>query len=167
MESLPSMKRSVEKTDPPSKAAEGTPVLKIVDNFSWHLVLIVPEGLQKGWHYNIYLKETGEKVRGKLVELDEEQGVGTFHVGVDLKDLVDLRKVEVQVSTKTYTGKIIPMEAINVDDLSGQGVYVMTSRGKKFIPIEIIYQDGGQAIVEGVKLGDKLIIAKKGFRWRR
>ena len=159
------IKADNKNTPPPLKAKVGKQLLKIIDNFSWHLILDIEEDMRKGWYYNINLADTGERVRAKLVDFNEDKTVGTFYIGIDLKDLIDSRKVTVEVFTQTHTGKLIPVNAI-FENEGTEGIYLMDQGTKKFKPIKIIEQNEEHAIVEGVKLGDKILIAKRGNPWK-
>jgi len=158
--------KKADKAAPPAKASSGGSILKIVDNFTWYLALKTPKDLQKGWYYNIQSDETGGRVKAKLTDVYEDTGIGVFHVGVDLKELIDSRKIAIRLITKVYNGLLIPDSAI-FDKEGVRGVYIMTSGKKVFKPLKIIFEYDGKAIVEGVKLGDKLLLNKRDAVWIR
>lgn len=165
---LQSIKSQVPEREIPPAAGINKPVLKIVDNFSWYLAVDIKNAeLRTGKNYDIIIKKSpvNEKIRAKLVDIHENNTVGIFLIEKDLPEIMKFRRVNVEIIIQTATGNMVPLSAIvNVD--GNEGVYLLEGRSKVFRPVKIIADDGFNVIVEGLKLGDRILIDKKGLIWK-
>ncbi|HHW02955.1 MAG TPA: hypothetical protein GXX35_09105 [Thermoanaerobacterales bacterium] len=152
----------------PSYATVRRPVLKIVDNFSYYMAVDIKNAtLKEGKNYNIVIKTSdfSKKIPAELVDIHENDRVGIFLIEKDLPEIINFRRVDVEIITQTATGSIIPLSGIvNVD--GSEGVYLLDGRNRVFRAVKIIASDGSNAVVEGLKLGDRILIDKKGLTWK-
>jgi putative membrane fusion protein len=151
-------KREAENSGQVITATAGKPVLKIVDNFTSFLVFDIGNNrLEKGKSYDVRLPATGTRVKGKVIDVYEDSPVGIILIDKDLPELFDSRKVEIEVLTENYTGNLIPTSCLV--SLDGQvGVYLIEHGEKVFTPVNVIAKSDGKAIVEGLKLGDRILL---------
>ncbi|WP_422448198.1 HlyD family efflux transporter periplasmic adaptor subunit [Thermoanaerobacterium sp. DL9XJH110] len=152
------IKRDAENSGQVITATAGKPVLKIVDNFTSFLVFDTGNNrLEKGKSYDVRLPATGTRVKGKVIDVYEDGHVGVILIDEDLPELFDSRKVEIEVLTENYTGNLIPTSCLV--SLDGRvGVYLLEQGEKVFTPVKVIAKSGDKAIVEGLKLGDRILI---------
>ncbi|MCG1013380.1 hypothetical protein JT739_12385 [Tepidanaerobacter sp. GT38] len=132
------------------------PVLKIIDNFSWYIALKPEKTLKEGREYYIKINDD-EKIKARLIKINEE-GIGFFLVNTDLDSLLDSRKVKVEIILGTYSGAMIPKNAIFTDDGGEKGVYIIERGKRRFKPVEPVIEDEYNVIVEGLKQGDKILL---------
>lgn len=152
----------------PEIADINRPILKIVDNFAWYLVADVRNcKLKVGKSYEITIKqsEMNEKIKGKLLNVHDTSTVGVFMVQKDIPEMMEFRKVNLEIVTETATGNMIPLSGlVNVD--GNQGVYLIEGGSRVFRPVEVVASNDSYAIVEGLKLGDKILLGEKGYIWK-
>lgn len=132
------------------------PVLKIIDNFSWYIALKPEKTLKEGREYYIKINDD-EKIKARLIKINEE-GIGFFLVNTDLDSLLDSRKVKVEIILGTYSGAMIPKNALFTDDGGEKGVYIIERGKRRFKPVEPVIEDEYNVIVEGLKQGDKILL---------
>jgi len=165
---LQSVENQARKQDVPVTAGINKPVMKIVDNFAWYLAADIGNTEMKtGKNYNIIIKATdfSEEIRAKLVEVSGNNSVGIFMIEKDLPEIMDLRKVNVEIITETVTGYMVPLSGI-VEIDGSKGVYLTGGGNRVFQPVKIIAGDDVSAVVEGLKLGDRISIDEKGLTWK-
>lgn len=153
----------------PVTAVINRPVLKIMDNFAWYLASDIKNSeLKVGKNYDIVIKQSdmSEKIRAKLVDIHDNNSVGVFLVEKDIPEMMKFRKVNLEIITETATGNMIPVSGIvNVD--GNEGVYLLEGGSRVFRAIKVISSDGSYAIVDGLKLGDRiLLLGEKGSVWK-
>lgn len=154
--------KEVEKKDiSTAKAKGGKPVLKIVDNSCWYFVVDLKDNeLKIGRNYYINLSDIKVELKAKLLNVYKQSGssnIGVFLAKNDLPEIVDNRKIKVEILTEKHTGTVVPLSGIFVVD-DTKGVYLKNTRKKVFKPIEVIIDDGKKAVVDGLKIGDTILI---------
>lgn len=143
---------------PPTLVALKQPVLKIVDNFSWHIAMkIESSAMEEGKTYEVTFPEIQDTLRAKLVSLHGNPKVGVFSINREIQNFADMRKTQVEIITDKKSGKLIPVSSI-VEEDGTQGVYCLENRRRKFKPVDVLIQDDANAIVDGLKLGDKILL---------
>lgn len=160
---LQNIKREPKKKNLPTNINANQTVLKLIDNFSWYIALDTKKELKEGRYYYICIEGVDEKVKAKLIDVHGDVPVGVFSINQDLQSLIDSRKIEVEVMVRTHTGHLVPNRAIFSKDQE-EGAYVLEKGRKKFKAVEIVAQNETDAIVEGLKLGDKILLNKRGIR---
>ncbi len=138
-------------------------VLKIIDNFSCGIVSEIVKDMEKGKYYKIKFEGIEDNIiNAKLVNVIEANDgrLGIFSFERDFPGFIDLRKIRVEIITKVYTGNIVPLEGIMTKD-GNEGVYVLHKRRKIFKPVKVIAKDYQNAVVDGLKTGDRILTNMK------
>lgn len=139
-------------------------VLKIVDNLSLNIVTQWNgESLKLGWKYTLKFPQLGFEVKAELKELSESRKTTVFSAKEVPFELLDERKVPVEIVARTYKGIGVPVSAI-INDNGQEGVLLFFDGRLIFKPVKVVARDDKIAIVEGVKLGDRVIV-KRGLIW--
>lgn len=133
-----------------------TPVIKIIDNFNFYLLLKIDKSMKQGKNYEIVINDSGERARAKLVSIYGDEPVGIFLINKDIKELIDLRKINVQVFTQIDSGNIIPVSGLFENDDKVKGVYILKRGRKIFKPVDVVSKDEDNIIVNGLQKGDKI-----------
>jgi len=140
-------------------------VLKIVDNFSLYIVTQSNrEDLQEGRRYTLRFPELNLEVKADLKKISEEEQTAVFSVKEVPFELLDRRKVDVEIVVRTYSGIGVPVSAI-VPSKGKEGVFLFYEGKLSFKPVRVVAKDDEKAIVDGLKVGDRVLI-KRGFLWR-
>jgi|GEM_PF-1505527 len=149
---------NIREQNIPSTVALKQPILKVVDNFSWQIAVeIKDDSLKEGKIYEISFPETQDTVMAKLENLHGTPQVGIFTITREIKSFADMRKTEVEIISDKKSGKLVPRSSIVSQD-GVKGVYCLEEGRKKFKPVEILIEDETFAIVDGLKLGDKILL---------
>lgn len=157
---LEQIKREIKNVEPTTFANVNEPVMKIVDNYSGYLIINIKnnEQLKKGKSYDIEIEayEKPEKIKAKLIDIHDNGAVGVFSVDKDISELLNFRKINVTVFAETITGNVIPKASI-VDSDGKKGVFIIEGGKRIFHEIKVVETDESNAIVEGLKIGDKVL----------
>lgn len=134
------------------------PVLKIIDNFSYYIAVPMKIKLQEGKNYVVEFTGFDKTAKGKLIQTaNKSKTLGIFRLNSDIEELLNERKVEVEVLIDNFYGKIVPVDGLVT--LEGQeGVYLIQRRNQVFKPVKVIAKNDEYAIVEGLKIGDKILL---------
>lgn len=146
----------------PSSVEMNQPVLKIVDNYSWYLIVPLEEKLDEGKNYEIEMLDSQRIIKAKLKKFtdDDEKPLAVFIMNKDLDELFEKRWVKVKIHTKTHYGNIVPISAL-VEKDNKIGVTIQKRRRRMFKAVDVIAQDKQYAVVKGLKIGDKIILNKR------
>ncbi|MDN5331609.1 MAG: hypothetical protein PWP45_834 [Tepidanaerobacteraceae bacterium] len=140
-------------------------VLKIVDNLSLNIVTQWDgEDLNVGGKYTLKFPQLGVEVKADLKEVCKNEKIAVFSTKEVPFELLDKRKVEVEIVVRMYEGIGVPISAI-VNDGGQEGVLLFFDGRLFFKPVNVVARDDEIAIVEGVKLGDRVMV-KRGLIWR-
>lgn len=161
------------KTAEESRVQSGSPIGKIVNNYSWSAAMLV--GVDDISDLNV-----GDSVSLRFVNMEKETAAGTVSkiTGEDggkavivvtsnryVSGIYSTSVAEAELIKNSYSGFKIPSESIRIKD-GAKGVYVIRSGAARFIPIKISYSDENFSIVsaaEGesrtLKLYDELIVS--------
>ncbi|MGB9813106.1 MAG: HlyD family efflux transporter periplasmic adaptor subunit [Thermovenabulum sp.] len=141
---------------------ENDKVLKIIDNFNMYILADCKGAkLKIGKLYKIELS-SGKNFEARL-ESVFDNGRAIFYINQDLPELYDQRKEKIKIILKNYEGITLPKSAIiRLGDKDG--VYVKEKNRINFKPVDVICEEGGNVIVDGLKPGD-IILVKRGFLW--
>lgn len=157
---LQAVTKYTKKTDVPKDIKTNQPVLKIIDNFSWYIALKTEKELKEGREYYIRIADD-KKIKARLTNINKD-GVGFFLINTDIDSLLDSRKITVEVIMGTYSGSMIPREALLFNN-GEEGVYVLERGERCFKPVELVAEDEDNIIVNGLKQGDKILLNKRGL----
>jgi len=144
------------KADEPKEVRANQPVLKIIDNFSWYIAIKPEKQLKEGTDYYIKI-EDDKKIKARLTNINKD-GIGFFLINTDLNSLLDSRKIKVEVFLRTYSGCMIPKNALFSNDNGEKGVYILERGKRHFKPVELVADDEYNIIVNGLKQGDKILL---------
>lgn len=144
--------------------------IKIVDNFQSYLLVKEPSGknndyIKEGKNYTIkLLSDTKASIRANLTKCIENESnfYCLFSIDNGIEDLVDSRKVSIEVIwNKTY-GLCIPQKAIK-HDTTQDFDYVLRLENSEYsiVPVKVIATNESNAIIENIdeelreKIGNK------------
>ncbi|MGB9840716.1 HlyD family efflux transporter periplasmic adaptor subunit, partial [Thermovenabulum sp.] len=149
----------IEKKD---YVEENEKVLKIIDNFNIYILAECKEkNLKKGRFYNME-SSSGENFSAKLEKI-LGNGRLLFFVNEDLPGLYEKRKEKFKIILKGYEGITLPKSAIiRVGDKDG--VFIKERDKLIYKPVEVIFEEGENVVVGGLKPGD-IILVKRGLLW--
>lgn len=134
------------------------PVLKIIDNYSFYIAVPMDIKLKKGKSYDLLFDGRDEPVKGKLEHIIEDSRyIGVFRLNSDIKELLTARILEVKVLANRFYGKIVPKDSLIISE-GKEGVYVIQRNKKIFKPVKVIARNDHYAVVEGLKIGDKILL---------
>lgn len=153
---LQAVSEDTNNKDLPKYVKANQAIIKIIDNFSWYIVLKLENQMEEGRNYYIKVSED-EKIKAKLTSINEDGPIGFFLINTGLERLLDLRKVKVEIITGTYTGNIIPTTALFINE-GKEGVYILERGKRRFKLIEIVAKNENDIIVNGLKQGDKILL---------
>lgn len=160
------------------KVAQGEPVGKIVDNFSWSVAATVQkklvEGLQVGNQIGIRFSDIGiEPVLGIITKITpEENGKVVLVVNTNkyVESVYSISHTNIEFIKNSYDGFRIPAKSLRMVD-GVMGVYVIRSNKARFIPVELLFNGKDWVVVaeqmesaetpKVLKLYDELIIGGK------
>lgn len=152
------IKKPKTKREKRSFVDSNQPVLKIIDNFSYYMAVPMKNKLQKGKNYVVKFTSFNKATKGKLIQTaNKPEFLGIFRLNSDIKELLNERKVEVEVLVDSFYGKIVPTDSLIT--LEGkEGVYLIKRSKRFFKPVKVIAKNDKYAIIEGLKIGDKILL---------
>lgn len=153
---LQAVRENTRKPVEPKYVNANEPVLKIIDNFSWYIALKPEKQLKEGRDYYIKLADNN-MVKARLTSINKE-GIGFFLINTDLDSLLDSRKIKVEVMLGTYSGTMIPKNALFTNEDGEKGVYIIERGKRRFKPVELVFEDEYNIIVDGLRQGDKILL---------
>jgi len=157
---LLAVKGSENTANFPKEVRMNQPVLKIIDNFSWYIAFKPEKILEEGRDYNVKIGDD-EKIKGRLTSINKH-GICFLSIKGDLDRLIDSRKITVEVLRGSYSGCMIPKDAL-FNNNGKEGVYVLERGEKCFRTVELVIEDENYVIVNGLKQGDKILLNKRGL----
>lgn len=152
------IKKPKTKREKRSFVDSNQPVLKIIDNFSYYMAVPMKNKLQEGKNYVVKFTSFNKATKGKLIQTaNKPEFLGIFRLNSDIKELLNERKVEVEVLVDSFYGKIVPTDSLIT--LEGkEGVYLIKRSKRFFKPVKVIAKNDKYAIIEGLKIGDKILL---------
>lgn len=135
----------------------GEPIFRVVDNFSFYLFIPVEDlsALPLGKQVTVNWPHLGTSVEAvvcKVVESATTAGV-MLETKRFLPEFVTMIWEPAEIVIEVYTGSIVPQKAL-VRAGEQVGVYVSTETGPVFRPVDLLYNDGRQAVISGVAPGN-------------
>ncbi len=177
VEELKELERTYEE------GSGGNQLGKIIQNFRWYFVTVVPTS-------EISELEAGDSLRLRFSQVEEDIPVTVYAIraergadeavlvlsGMDVTpELVTMRHQQAEVIYSSYTGIQVPKSAVRIQtDSEGnqqQGVYILTGNVQRFKPIEILYEADDYYVVQqgitsedtGLVVGDNIIVRARGL----
>jgi len=150
----PEYLQTATPTAVPTSIKEGTPCVKIANNYKWYIAAVVDEEWAEDLHegQEITLRFpyiNNESALGKVDSVVAgENGKATLIISCSktIESTLELREVNVDIVKATYDGLRIPTAAIQ-ENGGERGVYVVKDRQMRFKKIDILYQNELYTIV--------------------
>jgi len=138
------------------------PLYRLVEKNNWYVVVIsdieIPEFSSKDTAFQVnFGGSNSDNYTAKVTEVRTEgkNYIYYFHFTDDISKLVIARNVDMTIS-KEYVGVLVPEKAIKKKG-GKLGVYIRNSDNEKlFVPVEILINNDGSAIIQAVDLTDPL-----------
>ena len=138
------------------------PLYRLVEKNNWYVIVIseteIPEFASKDTAFQVkFGGEDSDTFTAKVAEIREEgkNFIYYFHFTDDISKLIVARNVDMAISME-YVGVFVPEKAVK-KKAGVDGVYVKNEdNDKQFIPVEILINNDGYAIIQAADLTDPL-----------
>jgi putative membrane fusion protein len=155
-----------------SRVSKGDAVCKLIDNFEWHLAVVLSEaeaaGIEEGKYLKIAFRDAGGEIVASYIQRVSEPENGKvlaiFRLNRDLDGILSRRHVSVDIIKSTYKGFRLPANALRVVD-SKTGVYVKNGSETRFCEVEVLYRNDDYMIIkedntrkDGILLYDNVVV---------
>ncbi len=154
----------VYTTEAGAEVKAGTPLMRIVDNFTLHLVTLMSreeaQALAGKKRVTVSFPEIGQgEVNCQVLESSCEDDLGFLKLKVlDYRpELLAQRKLVVEITQARYEGLVIPRTALLAGKGQGVGVYLNREGGIAFQPVEEVGGNEEMVVVRGISLYDEVI----------
>ncbi|MGI6168947.1 MAG: HlyD family efflux transporter periplasmic adaptor subunit [Christensenellales bacterium] len=149
-------------------ASTGEPLYRLVNNYKWYCLIRVEEDnsteLAADLKYNISFEGFYDRpYEGKVVS-SKPLDTGTLFVvemSEDIGPMLSVRQATANLK-KSYEGIVAPLDAIKSNADGVAGIYVVGGDKAEFVPVEIEYDDGENAVIhsaqEGLELQSNMLI---------
>ena len=141
----------------------GTPLMRIVDNFSLHMVTLLSgeelEALAGKKRITVGFPEIGQgEVNCKVLDSSIEDDLGLLKLQVlDYRpELLTQRKFLVEVTQACYEGLVVPGLPC-WKERGGTGLYLNREGRVVYQPVEVVGGNEELVVVEGISLYDEVI----------
>lgn len=180
-DATPSYLNSIKKEDvsTASTVTSGEAVCKVIDNYEWYFVGIIPEkdaeNFEVGGNVSLKFYDLSDSiVTGSVTAISKPES-GKVAITVYSTRYIDsiytTSKVSAELLTESSDGIKVPSSALRVID-GKQGVYVIRLGVARFVPVELLYNNKEWAIIKAVidsnyethlEIYDEVIINTKGI----
>ena len=134
------------------------PLYRLVEKNNWYVVVIsesrIPEFESKNTAFQVkFGGADSDTYTAKIAEVREEgkNYIYYFHFNDDISKLIIARNVDMSISMD-YVGIMVPENAIKTRN-GVKGVYIRNEENdKQFIPVEILINNDGYAIIQAVDI---------------
>jgi putative membrane fusion protein len=141
----------------------GEPVFKIIDNFEFYIVTDLPkqvlENKTEGSFISLYIDENPNPVLFKIDTLipRDKDNLLILKTNQDVPELYSQRKVDIRIVESGKWGIIIPKTAVvEKDDV--MGVMIKSGGNPVFKKIEILGENDGRVVVDGIGRMEEIIL---------
>lgn len=143
--------------------------VKIINNFSWYLCMIVDENLLKdlkvGSKVKIEFKEyENEPIRAKINYISETvngEVLVAYEITDNIRNYYDKRLVDIKVITNQYEGFLVSEKCL-VEIENQKGIYVIREGMVRFVAVEVIATDNGYALIKNIENKENVIKLSSG-----
>ncbi|TDX46476.1 HlyD family efflux transporter periplasmic adaptor subunit [Orenia marismortui] len=142
----------------------GRPIFKIIDNFTFYLAVLLPQNQLSNYEVGttievLFSQLKGVYFKGKIRSIipDKPQNIMVIKFNKFIPELVDLRKVNVEIIRKRYHGIVVPSSSL-VKRGDKVGVMVNGYTKKYFKEIKVLGEVEGKAVIKGIGPGVKVIL---------
>ncbi|MBD5560738.1 MAG: hypothetical protein HDQ87_10385 [Clostridia bacterium] len=128
------------------------PIYRLVDNFSWYVVLEPRERVLEFANDNtftvVFADFPERRFEGRIIGNVSEGSTYLYvmEFAEDIGQLINTRRAQATLSA-AFDGLIVPERAI-VESGGQQGVYVMENKVRSFVPVNVRIVQDGEAVVE-------------------
>ncbi|MHB1315388.1 MAG: HlyD family efflux transporter periplasmic adaptor subunit [Christensenellales bacterium] len=136
-----------------TNAGVSTPLYRVVNNFDWYCLFLVNEigsdEFKEGETYNITFEGFYTQPYEATVAAKKDLDLSTLfvmHITQDIGSLLGTRQATANIS-KAFSGYVVPLQAISKNKNGVDGIRVMEGNEIVFVPINLIYSDGENAVV--------------------
>lgn len=161
LSSFPRLPREPVPTLRNWKIEKNQPLLKIVDNLQFWVVLDLPVDIrveEGSWVQVRFVQEPNILIKARINKVVNKNDFTRLLLSIaDYQDFfTTLRWVNLEVVLARYQGIILPNQAL-VKENGTNGVYVRGFGGVVFKPVTILGYVGDQVVVQGLAEGSKVI----------
>lgn len=158
--------KELDRTKPEVKSVsyveKGTPIGKIVNNFTWSIAAVADkrdvEFMNIGQEIEIRFmgggSDTVKGVVSNISDMDEHNAVLTVRSNRYTDTVYSTSKAEAEFIKHSYSGLKIPSESIRIIN-DKKGVFVIRNDEARFVPVNIKYSNKDWTIVSEETEGDK------------
>lgn len=155
---------------------KGKPLYRLVDNTTMYLLIkIVKTEAERCWiNETVFVSDSNNDdnlLKAKIKDIID--GEKSSFLVLELKRFIDrwlnLRKKDLQFVKNIYRGIIVPNKAVFPTHNGYKVVTVTPGNDKKLKDIEIVFKGDKNMIVEGLEVGEKIVVnpAEKNYYNRR
>ena len=136
------------------------PLYRLVNNYKWYLLIVstvpIHEFESENDFYIAFKDYVDQQYTGKVIGTREEESgyIYAIEIGDDIGPLLNTRRADADIHT-VFQGLKIPSKSIKTVE-NVKGVYVIENKEKKFVPINVLIDKGGYAIIKPVNDNDNL-----------
>ncbi|GHV16214.1 hypothetical protein FACS189425_00060 [Clostridia bacterium] len=166
-----------EKNEPSKTVVQGSPVCKIIDNYTWYYATAIDTKITKNLKVGGIVKicfpsisQSSIKAEIDSINLEENgKSVVVFSCSENINTIYQARELSAEIISETLQGLKIQKSAIRLID-GITGVYVVSDNKAKFKEVEVLQTDEDFAVVREIvgdnsqlKLYDEVIIEGKNI----
>ncbi|NLM42447.1 MAG: hypothetical protein GX201_00275 [Clostridiales bacterium] len=163
------IKNLINSLDRQNNHGEEPKGVKIIDNFSWYLCMIVDENfledLEIGKKVKIEFKGyENELIRAKVNYISEPENgeiLVSYEITDNINNYYDKRLVDIKVITNQYEGFLVSEKCL-VEIENQKGIYVIREGMIRFVAIDVIAIDNGYALIKNIDNKENVIKLSTG-----
>jgi putative membrane fusion protein len=136
------------------------PLYRLVNNYKWYLLIVstvpIHEFESDNDFYIAFKDYVDKQYTGKVVgKREEESGyIYAIEIDDDIGPLLNTRRTDADIHA-VFQGLKVPSKSIKTVE-NVKGVYLIENKEKKFVPVNVLIDKGGYAIIKPVNENDKL-----------
>lgn len=155
---LPTVTHQIEEGQ---HIAPGEVLFRMVNNYNFYCVFKYPQDellIAEGRKIEVVFPDLSAKTySAQVISFDRQSNLMLLRFDFFYNDFLTERQQEIEIIKARYQGAVIPLTAIdNVNGISG--VWVFNRGENTFRPIEVIGDNGEQAVIKGVAIGDQILL---------
>ncbi|MEW6243055.1 MAG: HlyD family efflux transporter periplasmic adaptor subunit [Bacillota bacterium] len=172
-----SLQPKPERTKSGEEVEAGTPVFKLVNTQETFIAIVLPQkdaqALVQTSTIQVRIEGEGRTISFRPVSVGPKSGDDYVLLLASTEEfvpeLLNLRRVNVEIVTETYSGVVIPRSALTTIE-EVLGVYAFEKAKAKFVPVTVKGGNHSHVVVEGIKEGTEVVLnprlVREGFRVR-
>lgn len=136
------------------------PLYRLVDNYKWYLLIVstvpIHEFESDSEFYIAFKDYVDQQYTGKVVGKREEESGYIYAIEItdDIGPLLNTRRADADIHT-VFQGLKVPSKSIKTVE-NVKGVYVIENKEEVFVPITVLIDQDGYAIIKPANENDKL-----------